>query len=318
MLYPNEPIITESRQHLYAGHRGLVPRSYATHPVGTYEGEVPFGDTDIEEISESEFPERIKELEDTKSRLSDIRMTGNNGQPIPSLNQSVFPYCWAFSGTSCNQVLRAQAGLEYVKLSGTSVAATIKNGRREGGWGAQGLDFINQRGEIPDALWPELSGSLSHGTAANWQVAKKYRITEGFANMNVAQYDRRLTFRQVITCLIRRIPVICDFNWWGHSVAGLDPVNGASQFRKTRDESSGKLLLGGAFDLLWGMNDFTGGIAIRILNSWADSWGSMGMAVLTTAKSVPDGATAPRLSTMSFQPLFGFKAPAVRGGRSRR
>jgi hypothetical protein len=210
--------------------------------------------------------------------------------------------CWGHSGTSAHMGIRAQMNLPYVKLSAFSVCATIKRGANQGGWGAQGLDFINQRGQMTQAEWPEGNADYrSLGTDTKWAEAKrKYRITEGFADMSLAQYDRNLTYRQVLSCLVNNIWLIMDFNWWGHSVAGADAVNGSEQRPFFRDFISGKKPQLVTFDAVWGMNDATVmGIGVRIWNSWADSWGAMGMSVLTGSKAVPNGCTAPRAATMS-------------------
>jgi len=93
-------------------------------------------------------------------------------------------------------------------------------------------------------------------------------------DMDVAAYDRELSFDQVATCLLSRIPVVVDFNWWSHSVCGCDLV-----------ELDRSLEL---YDVnRWG---------IRIWNSWRDSWGTAGMGVLAGNKARPDGASVPRVT----------------------
>ncbi len=74
-----------------------------------------------------------------------------------------------------------------------------------------------------------------------------------------------MTFDMVMSCLLGRIPCALDFNWWGHSVMGCDPV-------EVERNSFG----------------------IRIRNSWRDSWGDRGFSVLRGSKAIPNGAVGLR------------------------
>jgi hypothetical protein len=80
--------------------------------------------------------------------------------------------------------------------------------------------------------------------------------------------DANIVKHQLATCLLLNIPVVTDFNWWGHSVCAVRLVK---------------------------RNPFT----IRIWNSWGDSWSDSGMGDLTGSKAIPDGAVAPRVMTAS-------------------
>lgn len=250
--------------------RGLVPRDYNRYPVGCYGAAIPLRAVDMPLIPRSEWSDRIKFKVDSKSQLSDVRLTGNNGQMIPSLDQDGKGFCWAHSGTSAVMMLRAMMGLPYVPLSAYAVACVIKNYQDEGGWGAQGLDFITTRGVPSDKFWPMQSMSRANDNPATWENARLHRVTEGWVDLEAAQYDRDLTFDQVATLLLCNVPVVGDFNWWGHSVCLLDLV----------ETSPGKF-------------------GVRILNSWGDSWSDRGMGVLEGGKAIPDGATAPRATIPS-------------------
>jgi hypothetical protein len=96
---------------------------------------------------------------------------------------------------------------------------------------------------------------------------------------------------QLVTCQILGIPVVSDFNWWGHSVCSLDAVDGSTQRDVTRGES-GKLLSLQEFDRIWDMDGETGGIGNNIWNSWGDSYGTQGIGLLTGSKAKPDNAVA--------------------------
>lgn len=278
MLRPNEIVIHDGDFARWIDPQiggevkkcGTVPRDYAKAPFGCYEGERLYQAVEMPLIPRSEWPDRIKELVATKTQLSDFCRAGNNGQPIPARDQNGRGYCWYHSGASAMIACRARDGLPYVDLSAYAGACMIKNFRDEGGWGAQGLDHQMKVGIPTSAFWPQQSVSRANDNPATWENAKLHRFTEGWIDLAQAQYDRNLTFEQVATCLLCRIPVIMDFNWWGHSVCGLDLVEVES-----------------------------GSFGVRIWNSWGDSWSDRGMGVLQGNKAIPNGATAPRVTTPS-------------------
>lgn len=261
------------------GMTGLVPRNYSANPVGSYDGSTTFGklNDELTLVPWEDMPDMIAEKTAAKSQLSDIRDIGNNGQPIPAYDQNGQGFCWFYSGTAALTLLRAKANMPYVRLSAHAGACKIKNFRDQGGWGAAGLDFQREKGVPSVEFWPEKSMSRQYDTTATWENALLHRVSEGFIDLDEAQYDRRLTFQQVLSCLLRNIPVIGDFNWWGHSVCLMDAVD-VSPNKSNRDPSR---------------------YGVRILNSWTDNWGTRGTGVLTGSKAVPDGATAPRAVVVS-------------------
>lgn len=279
MLRSDELLITDDNLNLVIDpahtddmgrKRGLIPRDYSQTPIGFYKSAVPFHAVNMPLIPENEWADRVKEKVATQSQLSDIRLRGNNGQPIPSRDQNGRGYCWIHSGVSALILLRAKMNEPYADLSAYAGACIIKNFRDEGGWGAQGLDFLMERGCPTSATWPQQAVSRSHDNPNTWAEAAKYKVTEGFIDLQAAQYDRRLSRAQVATCLLLNIPVIADYNWWGHSVCAMDLV----------------ILPNGQF-------------GVRIWNSWGDSWSDRGMGVLDQTKAWPDGATAPRAALAS-------------------
>lgn len=301
MLRPKEFIIGDHNWKRYAAdpkvggetkRRGLIPRDWKTVPAGAYAGARQVLDMPL--IPRSEWAERAADQIKGSYRLSDFRLRGDNGKPIPSRDQNGRGYCWMHSGVSAVLMLRASLGLPYADLSAYAGACIIKNYRDQGGWGAQGLDFLVARG-IPTAkYWPQKSVSRANDNPETWADAAKYRVLEGWIDMASAQYDRNLTFDQEITLLLSNIPTIKDHNWWGHSIGGADAVNGETNRKHTRMKS-GKLATLKEFELIWGFNDpVTAGWGIRIWNSWSDDWGDLGMSVLTGSKAVSDGCTAPR------------------------
>lgn len=267
----------------------LIPRDYNAHPVGSYnKGPGMRAVTDVPLIPMEEWPERIKELAATKSQISDFRnVSGPNGGPIPSLDQNGYGYCWFHSPTSAAMLLRAIAGLPYVRLSAFAGACIIKNFADQGGWGAAGLDFfvngLTKNGRkylgVPSVqFWPEKSTNraLANDDAV-WQDALNHVITEGFIDLDAAAYDRKLSIQQQGSCLLHKIPTVLDFNHWSHSVAGMDLVD-VDPGLSARDP------------MRYGQ---------RIWNSWKDSWGANGTGVLTRNKAWADGATAPRAIKVS-------------------
>lgn len=269
--------------------RGYVPRDYHTYPQ-----EMFAPPSELVLIPQSEWAERIRDMEATKSRLSDIRDRGDKGSPIKSLDQNGQGYCWAYSSTSAVMLTRAANNQPYVRLSAHAVACMIKNYRDEGGWCGLSAKFYRERGCPSVEFWPEKSMSRANDTPETWANAAQHKITEDFVDLTREVYDQNLTFAQAITCLLSRIPCPMDFNHWSHSVCGCDPVNGTSK-RGTYRVESGKLASLEEFDLHWGMNDpVTGGFAVRIWNSWTNDWGVNGMGVLTGQKAIPNGALAVR------------------------
>jgi len=245
--------------------RGLVQRDYREAFVGCYSSSTPWS-MEIPTIPRSEWSERIKDMEASKSRLSDIRNRADGGSPMKSLDQNGQGFCWAYSTAACVMLLRAAANMPYKRLSPHAVACKIYNFRDRGAWGALSMEFMSDNGIPEEKYWPQMSMSRSYDIDETWENAKKYRITEGWMDLDLNAYDRELSFDQVATCLLSRIPVVCDYNWWGHSVAGMDLV----------ETSPGKF-------------------GVRILNSWTDSWGEQGTAVLEGNRAIPDGACAARV-----------------------
>ncbi len=252
--------------------KGLIPRDYTANPVGYYKSTKPYDPTDLPLLPREEWSERIKEGEAKKSTIEHMRLASG----IKGLDQNGQGYCWAYSGTMCVMMSRMVANMPAVRLSAHSVAWTIKNGRDQGGWGCQGLDFIQERGVMPVDVWPEKSmNGRTYNTAENWKQALPYRVTESWMDLIPRQYDRDLSFDQVMTCLLSNIPVIGDFNWWGHSVC----LNKALEFDSSLSLDDPNR---------WG----TGTI-----NSWGPNWGTNGWGALRGRKGIPDGGAAIRVAT---------------------
>lgn len=258
---------------------GLIPRPLESHPTGSYAGAVTYGaiKDELPLIPWADMPDRIKELEATKSRLSDFRNAGAGGMPIPSLSQGSSNFCWAYTSVAAVLALRAANNLPYIRLSGHAVGCKIKSFRNQGGWSAHSMQFISEHGVPSVHTWKEQSFSPSFDKPETWEEAKLFRIAEGWADLDAPIYDRDMSFQQVLTMLINRIPVCADFPWWTHAVCLLDPVDSFPQ-KPANDPSR---------------------YGVRLWNSWSDSYGDRGTAVLTGNKAVPGNAVAPRAVVFS-------------------
>lgn len=264
---------------------GLIPRDYQSFPVGYYQQGYQFGMRavkDIELIPFEEWPERIRQKDADKSWLSDIWDALN----IDALDQDGQGYCWSYSTTGAVMSLRARMGLPTVRLSGHALACIIKNYRDEGGWGALSLDAamngLTKNGRtykgIPSVLsWKEQSMSPSNDTAACWENAALHAPTEGFVDVEARVYDRELSAHQIGSLLLSDIPVISDYNWWGHSVQ-LQRIADQAPAKSPRDPSR---------------------YATGCRNSWGNKWGIRGFGLLVGSKAWPNGAVAPRACVVS-------------------
>jgi hypothetical protein len=244
--------------------RGYVERDLERQPLCSSPG--AYSAVDMVVYPRSEWDARIKEKDETKSRLSDIRRMAANGQHMPSLYQGQSNFCWVYSTAGCVMLQRAVMNLPYVRLSPHALGCKIQNYRNQGGWSPLSMEWFVKVGCPSIEFWPERSFSRSNDTAKTWENAKHYQVTEGWWDLSQNIYNRNLTFDQVATLLLSNVPCTLDYNWWGHSVLGLDLV---------RIEA--------------------GSYGIRILNSWSDQWGDKGEAILQGRKAIPDGSVAPRV-----------------------
>lgn len=188
-----------------------------------------------------------------------------NGTLITRRNGSVLisGNCWGHSTVGCAQASRAIANQPYVPLSAYMVCAIIKRGRNEGGWCGLSAQFLREHGVCSQKLWPQGNRSLSLDTPEARANAALHKTTDEWVDLGRSVYDQNLTFDQVFTCLLMRIPVAGDFNWWSHSVMLCDPV-------EVEPDSFG----------------------IRMRNSWSDSWGEKGFSILRGSKANTNGALA--------------------------
>lgn len=245
-------------------------------------------------IPRAEVSGRLRDKIAEKSLNSDVHRAAG----LEVLDQGQVGYCWAHSTTQAVMVSRALSNQPYVPLSAYAVAATIKKGADEGGWCGLSAQFIRDRGVPAQSVWPQGNRNYrSYDKPEVWASAALHKITEEWTDLASQVYDQNLTFDQLVSGLLSNLVGPVDFNWWSHSVCGMDVVDGASQFGTYR-LGSGKLPQLHEFELHWGLNHpVTGGLGIRILNSWSKTWSDGGMGTLTGTRAVPNGALLLRSTT---------------------
>jgi hypothetical protein len=254
-----DPIIDGERKA-----RGLVKRDYTIDPP-----EMFAPPADLQLIPRSEWDARINEQEEKQSSLEHIRLAGDGGQPIKSLDQGQWGFCWAHSTTAAVILVRAVNNQPLVRLSAFAVACTIKNYRDQGGWCGESAKFHRERGCPSVEFWPEKSASRANDKPETWANAAKHKVTEDWVDLTQPIYSANLTVDQLATCLLLNIPVAVDYDEWGHSICAL---------RWVRVEA--------------------GVYAPKIWNSWTDAWGDKGMGVINKRWTV-DSSVALRVSVAS-------------------
>lgn len=205
-------------------------------------------------IPEHEWQGRIEEKEEQKSNVSNLLKS--NG--IKPKNQKQVPYCWIFCVTRAVEIRRFQTGAPFVSLSPASAGAQIKNFQEVGGWPKEGIEFVAEHGLVPSSLWDDTAIDRNLLTPEAKAEALKYRATEW---MELKPRNKA----QLVSCLLRNIPVAVGLNHWGHAVVCVDAV--------------------------W----LNGQVAVRFENSWDYSWGDEGYGVLAESKMLPDDAVACRV-----------------------
>lgn len=212
-LYPGEVVYDDSTDFLEpppGQSRGLVlynrPKGYAYGGVAE-----PFPQELL--IPESEWQARIQEMEERKTRLSDLMTQAG----LPCKDQARTNYCWINAPVHCLEIVRVLQNQKTVVLSPASAGAPIKNFTNQGGWGKEGLEWIVERGVCPVDLWPANAIDRTYYTDANRQAALDYRVTEWWElrPRNKAEH---------ISCLLRRIPAAVGLNYWSHEVTDYEPV----------------------------------------------------------------------------------------------
>jgi hypothetical protein len=245
---------------LFGGHRGL---DLSSRPEGLiYTGLAePFPDSLL--IPSSEWQSRIAENEERKTALNDlVDLAG-----LPCKDQDRTNYCWGNATVHTGEIVRVLQNQPKVILSAASVCGPVTryaNARPwpgqpagVGGNGINALNYIIENGIVPESNWPVNVIDPKYATAANKNIALDYRVDEWFeiepGNMN-----------QVVSCLLRNIPISVGLNWWGHQIT--------------------------YYAAKW----VDGAIAILFRNSWGKTYGQNGYGILQGRRMLPSDAIAPR------------------------
>lgn len=126
MLRSGEVLIHRGNAHQFINpvvdgeqkYHGLKPRDWVKHPCGSMPG-VPR--SDVTKIPRSEWSQRIKDMRESKSLLSDIRNTGMFGAMIPSRDQNGRGY----SHTADTEVLTENGWKLWPDWNGKDLLATV-------------------------------------------------------------------------------------------------------------------------------------------------------------------------------------------------
>jgi hypothetical protein len=202
-------------------------------------------------IDESEWQSLIEQREANEQQLSQQMIAAG----LPCKSQEQTELCWANSPTHIEEIIRVQQNEPMVILSPASVAGPINGYRNQGGYLTKALQQLISAGAVPVDLWPANAIDKSYMTLDNRQLALNYRI-EKWIGLQKANLN------QLVSLLLRDIPVSIGLPWWKHVVT--------------------------AYDAVW----VNGRIGIRFRNSWGMKWGHLGFAVLQGNKMYFDSAVA--------------------------
>jgi hypothetical protein len=233
--------------------RGMIERRWDLVPEGKFEyaAAVP-----IRLIPRSEWPDRIRQMERDKSRLSDIFKDSK----IKVKDQQQTNYCHANSPATAMEIIREVQGQPYVELSPGSIGGPVTNYRNAGAWIGDNLKHIYTKGVASTAFVP-----LNQISRSGWKPGADENAAEHICTEWVEIPRGRISFDYVMTLVLSRIPVCTAHNWWRHAVTALDP------FMSPDGRSFGT----------------------RDVNSWGERYGDGGFFVLMEGKGTPDEAYSP-------------------------
>lgn len=204
---------------------GTVRRDFSVQPK-----EMFASPSSIKKTPRSDWSVICKERKERKIGLYDIAKS----RSFPVLNQGREGYCWFYS-TAASVMMRWMASNPgpVPKLSAHAGAAIIMSFRNQGGWCGLSNEFMSGRsaakwggkyGCPTVEEWPEQSLDRRYDTAATWEKAKQFQITNDIADLSVDVYDRDIENECSATLIFDNNPVPMDWAEWGHSVCVIDLV----------------------------------------------------------------------------------------------
>ena len=226
-------------------NRGLDPGERQAFPYGSTPG---LGSPTIDKIPRSEWDDRLKEMDDTKSSLWHLMDSLNS----PVKDQNGTSYCWVFGITRAVEVRIGSQRNEAVLLSATSVGCKIKNFRNQGGWGRDAIVYGEEHGFVPESLWPANKLDRKYDTPAAWKAAESY-IVEEWDELEENDFDMAMSYA------FQRYAFGLGLDWWGHLITGMVPIGNGD-----------------------------GTYSLGIDNSWDVTWGDRGRGVLKENKARGD------------------------------
>lgn len=190
---------------------------------------------DIPLIPESEWDDRIDQLERDKATIKDLCQ----GCELHVLDQNGTNYCWINAPTFCCMVTRLQETSRAIRYSPASGGAPIKNFANRGGWGSQALEWFKKNGVNLQDDWPPNAINRQYYTDENKEKAKRHITLEYFKLDN---------WHETGSCILAGVPVAVGYNWWSHEVTGVGVVKGSHDLvianswgRKWSDDGYGVL-----------------------------------------------------------------------------
>lgn len=159
-------------------------------------------------VPRSEWPARVKELEEKRMRISDL-------QKFAPHDQDGLPTCWANGPAHAMTTARVIQGLPLVYISACSAAVPISGGH-SGGWEGDALELFTQRGGVSTELWPNNSTDRSLNKDPKCEADR-------LNHKSIEAYDCE-SFDDFFTALLLGFPCAVAYNWWSHVVSLADPV----------------------------------------------------------------------------------------------
>jgi hypothetical protein len=171
---------------------------------------------------------------------------------VPVLSQKNYGFCWMYGVVGAMQCAYAMTGIKSPKLNAFYPAYLGKNGRNQGGWGGEALEYIERYGVPEWGVFPDQPTNRAmferQEVKASAELHKVVKFRELQRNSFPALMNMWLSDNPR--------PVSQAYNWWGHLVYAIRPV-------------------------VIGANSF----GTLIVNSWDYSWGNNGVGIIAEAKA---------------------------------
>jgi len=253
-----DTLIAYTRQHY---PDGLLPRE--EHPWYADYGSAPFArpieQLGIQKIPRSEWPERIRRMEQLRARVSDHC-------DFPCRDQGRTNFCWANGPCAALDMARRVAGLPFEETSAASVACKITGFRNIGGWGIDAIRYLAQHGGVSSRLWPNDAIDRRYDTPDANADRPRRQVVEWW---DVPPRD----FDWLATLCLLGIPCPVGYIRWAHEVTACDLVEvSPGRFGIRIRNSWGR----------WGSQN---------------TCGQWGFAVLSESEATPDECLAVRVAT---------------------